>query len=270
MRKINGQDSVFDKLVQGNDEITYNLFYLVRGCEDARIYTDDKSYIVAQSNVHTPIWVFANEFFDAQAENEVYQILSDCVKENPKVHVNAKEEFISGVFARLEKEQNVKYEKYKGLIAYKCPQVKLVEEKGQLLTPRTEHKERMIDLVKQCTEDISHKEMPHEEAVAFAEKNVDSDSLFLWQDGDIVSMARIAQRNEKYARINYVVTDRAQRNKGYVKMLVGNVTKLLLEQGVLPMLYADDNNPYSNAAYQKIGYLKVGEVTEFYIKETYE
>lgn len=266
MRKINGQDSVFDKLVQGNDEITFNLFYLVRGCEDARIYTDDKSYIVAQSNQYTPIWIFANEQFDTEAENEVYQILADCVKENPKVHINAKPEFMSGIFARLEAELNVKYEKYKGLIAYKCPQVKLVEEKGQLTSPRAEHKERMIDLVKQITEDISHQELPHEEAVAFADKHTDSENLFLWQDGDIVSMARIAEKNEKYARINYVVTDRAKRNRGYVKMLVGNVSKILLEQGVLPMLYADDNNPYSNAAYQRIGYLKVGEITEFYNK----
>lgn len=47
-------------MVTGNDEIVFNLFYLIRNNENAMIYTDGKHYIVAQSNYETPVWVYIN------------------------------------------------------------------------------------------------------------------------------------------------------------------------------------------------------------------
>ena len=46
-------------------------------------------------------------------------------------------------------------------------------------------------------------------------------------------------------------------------MLVAEMSRLLLGQGLLPLLYADASNPASNRAYQKIGFEQVGRVTEY-------
>ncbi|MBE6752730.1 MAG: GNAT family N-acetyltransferase, partial [Ruminococcaceae bacterium] len=89
------------------------------------------------------------------------------------------------------------------------------------------------------------------------------DNIFLWKDENIVALAMIAHKTDKYARINTVVTDREFRGKGYAKMLIATLTTQLLSEGVVPMLYADANNPTSNAVYQKVGYTYQGEITEF-------
>ena len=46
-------------------------------------------------------------------------------------------------------------------------------------------------------------------------------------------------------------------------MLTAHICAELLAKGVVPMLYADAANPSSNRAYRKIGFEKVGEVTEY-------
>ena len=76
-------------------------------------------------------------------------------------------------------------------------------------------------------------------------------------------MALIASRDQETARINTVVTERSRRGHGYAGMLVAEMSRLLLEQGLLPLLYADASNPASNRAYQKIGFEQVGRVTEY-------
>jgi predicted GNAT family acetyltransferase len=97
----------------------------------------------------------------------------------------------------------------------------------------------------------------------FDKLNKNSHDLFLWSDGGVVAMARIANKGNKYARINTVVTNREHRGKGYAKMLVGDICKQLLEQGLIPMLYADARNPSSNSTYQKIGFREVGKISEY-------
>ncbi|HEX3078318.1 MAG TPA: GNAT family N-acetyltransferase [Lachnospiraceae bacterium] len=46
-------------------------------------------------------------------------------------------------------------------------------------------------------------------------------------------------------------------------MLISEISANLLRENKIPMLYADARNPASNAAYEKIGFIKQGEVTEF-------
>ena len=42
----------------------------------------------------------------------------------------------------------------------------------------------------------------------------------------------------------------------------------LLRARTLPMLYADAHNPASNRAYQKIGFVPFGSVTEYRLERT--
>ena len=45
-----------------------------------------------------------------------------------------------------------------------------------------------------------------------------------------------------------------QRNKGYCKSLIHELTKLLMDKGIEPMLYTEYNNISANRAYQSLGY----------------
>lgn len=50
------------------------------------------------------------------------------------------------------------------------------------------------------------------------------------------------------------------RGNGYAKMLVGELCAQILNESLIPLLYADSANPYSNLAYQHIGFIKKGAI----------
>ena len=263
MRKIAGNDTIIDKMIAGDNEIIFNLISLIQSDKKATIFTDDKSYIVAQSNPLAPIWVYLNENADAQTENDLVYILANLIEKNKSVHINVQTGFIQGVFERLSLDKGYLFSEHMPMNVYACHEVNAIACKGKVVMPSAEYKECIVLLMKQMAKDAENYDMPDEEAEEIADAFENSDDVFLWKDNEIVALARIAHRNNKYARINTVVTDRAYRGNGYAKMLVGKISQNVLDSGLIPMLYADARNPYSNAVYQKIGYERVGEITEF-------
>ena len=263
MRKITGSDTVIDRMLSGDNEIIFNLISLIRSDENAMIYTDDKSYLTAQSNPCTPIWVYINESIDSIAEDEVSDILVKAIEKNENVHIIGFAELLKNVLDRVSTKNNAVFFEYMPMNVYTCYELKTVEGKGDAVIPKAQNKPRIVTLMKQMAKDAEDYDMTDEEAETIADAFEGSMDVLLWQDTDIVALARIAHRDQKYARINTVVTDRAYRGKGYAKMLVGEISRNVLEEGLKPVLYADARNPFSNSVYQNIGYEKIGEVMEY-------
>lgn len=172
-------------------------------------------------------------------------------------------ETMERIFAGMEIQNNATFSEYMPMNVYACRELKMVACKGNAVMPQPEYKSRIATLMKQMAKDAEEYDMTDKEAEDIADAYKDSQDILLWKDSDIVAMARIAHRDEKYARINTVVTDREYRGNGYAKMLVSEISRNVLAEGLIPMLYADARNPYSNTVYQKIGYEKVGEITEY-------
>lgn len=263
MRKAKTTDSVFDLLVKGRDEIIFNLFNMIRTCENATIFTDDRSYIVAQSNEYTPAWVFANDNFDDVTIQEVTPILSDMLRKNSCLKVNGEARYLTKILDQVAKSMDSSYQLHMEMNAYTCYQVKPVKEKGQKIISSTKHLDIMAKLLQEMAYDADCVTVSDEDAANFANAMVNSPNLALWEDEDIVAMAVIANKTNRYARINTVVTERNSRGKGYAGMLVSEMCADLLQDHIIPMLYANISNPYSNAAYVKIGFELQGTINEY-------
>ncbi|MBM7564001.1 GNAT family N-acetyltransferase [Paenibacillus sacheonensis] len=96
-----------------------------------------------------------------------------------------------------------------------------------------------------------------------AEGAIDAGGLYLWfVDGQPVSMANIAHRSPRHARINAVYTPPACRKQGHASALVAALSSLILAEGLVPMLYADVINPASNKAYRNVGFVESGEIAD--------
>lgn len=90
--------------------------------------------------------------------------------------------------------------------------------------------------------------------------------LFVWEDerGEVVSIAGRAGRTPTGARISAVYTPPALRGRGYAEALVAAVSRRELDDGARQcFLYTDLGNATSNALYERIGYVRVGEAGEF-------
>lgn len=91
-----------------------------------------------------------------------------------------------------------------------------------------------------------------------AQKAITNRNVYLWKDNSPVSVAAVIRQTSNCSFIGQVYTPPHLRGKGYSTACVGQLTKMLLDDGCTNVaLYADCANPYSNRVYQKIGYQKV-------------
>lgn len=94
-----------------------------------------------------------------------------------------------------------------------------------------------------------------DDAAAKASENIRSGSLYLWEDGRPVSMAKKTRPTRNGIVLSLVYTPPPYRNKGYASSCVASLSTLLLDEGYrFCSLYTDLSNPTSNAIYAKIGY----------------
>ena len=259
--RIQGDDPVIDTLLQGDDEAVFVLISLMRRSDTALLYSDGRSYLTAQTNPTLPIWIYVNEHANARTEEELCAILREAFAQNPNLRINAQPGFAEDVLRRFAQEAGARLSEGKTLYAYTCAELTPVPPVGQLVASAAKYKDDIVRLIKQAGDTSD------EAAARFAEAHVGSKNLFLWQDGGIVSMARIADEGPRYSRINAVVTERERRNHGYAKMVVGEAVKHILARGNIAQLYSDAANPCSNRAYQALGFRKVGELKEYSIQQ---
>lgn len=98
----------------------------------------------------------------------------------------------------------------------------------------------------------------------WATRQINQGNVFLWQDGEPVSMGcRIGQTDNGF-RVSMIFTPSEHRRKGYGKTCTAAVTQRLLSDGQrYCFLYADKNNALTNRMYHAIGYELTGE-TQIY------
>ena len=258
--RIQGDDPVIDELLKGRETL-FNLIFMIRGDENARLYSDKRSYLTAQTNASTPMWMYVNERADEKTD-ELFCVFSEALGENADLVIIA-EAGAEGLLSRFAKEKGLSVSKRRTMTAYSVKNVREVRPEGKLIASDEQYIPEIAKLVQQMTIDDHAGALTDEEALQFARKHANSENLHLWQDGGVVSMARIVRYVAKYARVTSVVTERKARGNGYAKMLVGELSKRLLAEGIIPVLYANSDNPSSNCCYRHLGFDEAGEVTEF-------
>lgn len=265
MRKTENPLQVIDRLMSENEKILFNLFYRIAESECSFWATDDKSYIIGQTNERLPLWIWIAEESDSAAHTEIETVLKERLTLNPELKVTADAKRIEDILQKVSREHKAAYTQQEPMIIYRCDKVNNPKKaSGHLILSNEKHQDTLARFITGMVYDLEKRPMRENEAESFAEDVAGSADLFLWEDnGTVVSMAMIAHRTDEFARINTVYTDSDYRGKGYAGMLVGAVTQKLLDENRIPMLYTEKDNVCSNATYQRIGYNICGELTQF-------
>jgi predicted GNAT family acetyltransferase len=101
-----------------------------------------------------------------------------------------------------------------------------------------------------------------------AKTAISNGDLFVWDDGQPVSMAMKTRPTTKGIGVTAVYTPPEFRGKGYATACVGTLSQLLLDEGwEYCALFADLANPISNHVYTKIGYKPVCDYSEYIFKQ---
>jgi GNAT superfamily N-acetyltransferase len=153
----------------------------------------------------------------------------------------------------------------KRLAAYSCPAVIMPSGvSGHAVKAAEEDLDTVADFSLGFIRDCFGEAESRENALKSAGKKILSGGLYLWQmDGRAVCMASVSHRSPRLARIGYVYTPPAERAKGYASALTAALSRMVLGEGLTPVLYADMENPHSNKVYRGIGFIEAGEVDEY-------
>ena len=128
---------------------------------------------------------------------------------------------------------------------------------GELVPAADEHLDLVADWMVAFSE-VTHERLGRDDALENARRKIDAASLYLWQDGEPVSMAWRARPTKTGIVVSGVYTPPACRNRGYATACVASLSQLLLDEGyAYCALYADLANPVSNHIYRKMGYRPV-------------
>lgn len=265
MKRLNNALPTINKLMSENEKILFNLFYLISDSEDAFWVTDEEFYIIGQTNERLAMWIWIKENTSEDVLTDIEEVIEERLDLNPKLNVIADEAIIRPILNRISERKKVSYNSMIPMVIYHCDKVTNAKKaSGHMILSNAKHKEILEKFIVGMVWDLEKRPMYEGEAEGFANDVAGSPDLYLWEDNrQVVSMAMIVHRAEKFARINTVYTDSLQRGKGYAGMLVAEVTQKILDEGRIPMLYTEQDNVCSNATYRRIGYMVCGELTQF-------
>ena len=118
----------------------------------------------------------------------------------------------------------------------------------------------MIDWVRRFQIEIGEQ---YSEPDALVDQWLPAGHLWIWDDGEPVSMAVTREQVERVVRVAGVFTPSEKRNRGYAGACVSDLSKQIRDQGHRPILYTDLGNPTSNSIYRRIGYRAVAEALRY-------
>lgn len=97
----------------------------------------------------------------------------------------------------------------------------------------------------------------------FVDSMLPAGNLWLWDDGEPMSMAVNWESVQGVIRVSGVYTPPQNRGHGYASACVHGVSKWITDAGCHPILYTDLSNATSNSIYRRMGYKAIAEAIRY-------
>lgn len=251
-----------DFALLGQDPYTFAVLdRILRGdCDLVR--TDHKAVILCHSAPPYPVWLWTPDGA-ADADKETAWLLAE---ENRPLSAgyryNLKYE-LAEYFIEKANAQGLKAAIVTRLFAYDCPSPRRPDGavEGRLYRCGEQDLEEAVRMISAFHTEIGENPPEREHCVNIARSHIESDTFFFWKNAEGCAVACCSYReNNGLASLGSVYTLPAHRRRHYAQHLVYQVTSLVRDKGLMPMLYTDADYPASNACYEKVGYILRGKL----------
>jgi predicted GNAT family acetyltransferase len=250
------------------DEIQYNLIHRICESKSSRcLKSPDGTMIFAHSEGHNA-WLWMTKKLEEDTRNILLQELIYNLGDSDLPGICAEPQ-TAELFAQMySKARSTSYRPHMMMEAYFCSEaVEPLNVQGTLQQAKRNNVEIVAEFMAGFSEGAFGKIVDPASQMGAAEGAIESGNLYLWiVEGQPVSMANIAHRSPRHARINAVYTPSALRKKGYASALVVELCSILETERLVPMLYADLKNPDSNKVYKNIGFVESGKIADIKFK----
>lgn len=250
------------KLVEG--DVSYTVLYKILDDDCDHIFSDGKSFIICHSNPPYPVWAWRN----SDTGKETAQMMASCIKKNfplDKFNLTVDKQTLADMAEYDDYFSNVEIKME--LLSYRLDIIKEVNYScdGKMEIANIED----LDCLAKIWQDMAYEMEGFEFDIEHCRESVlyqiEEHRLFVWKnDRDEIVATTNFGTLDKYGKIAGVYTLPEYRRRGYAINLVSEVTKIILEKGLVPTLYTDGNYSASNDCYKKIGYEQVGQLVTIY------
>ncbi|WP_341280112.1 GNAT family N-acetyltransferase [Paenibacillus sp. FSL H8-0537] len=267
LERFECDDSVLQKGSFLADEVAYNIIYRICDSETKLCWkTADDTMIFAKTPGNSGWLWMAPELSDAVREGVARNLAGQLYREGIEVTGISGSPELTGLFARVYPPlTGQSHRLHIKLAAYRCPVVRQPTGIGGAIRKAgKEDIKTVAGFIAAFTQEAYGQQVEVASQIPAAAEMVESGELYVWVEAErIVSMAAIAHRTARHARINAVYTALDARNRGFASAVVAEVSAIIVEGGLEPMLYADVQNSAANKAYRNIGFIPSGQISEY-------
>ena len=111
------------KMMKENEQILFNIFYLISENGNSFWASDEKSYIIGQTNEGLPLWIWIGEQADAEAYKQIENTLENRLSLNPNLKVTGDAKHLEKLLDRVAAKKNVNYNSLVPMVIYRCDKV---------------------------------------------------------------------------------------------------------------------------------------------------
>ena len=228
-------------------------------CQD--IFTDHENVVVCYSNPPYPVWAWCRDLEDEKMVMDI----ALCLKEQLPLDTVRSCIMPSALVERLKKADDYfgDVKPGMGLLSYRLDHINAINHvcEGYMSLVKKDEIPVLIDVWHDMHMEMEGMDQSREHCAKTIDRMVSGKNLFAWRIGNGKVVALTGRGNQgRYSKITSVYTLPEHRRKGYAINLVHGVTKMILDEGLIPILYTDAGYKASNECYQKIGYKQVGSL----------
>ena len=248
-------------LLQNDDAITFSVLVTILQGNCVHTYTNHESVIICHSMPPYPVWIWCKDITNTE---DIKSIAACLKKEFPleEGHTyNIGYELLEALkkvdtdFETVEIKTN--------LLSYRLDNIKEINfscdgERGLIEEAELEYATKLWHDLCLEMQGIDHDEEFCRNKIV---RHIEGKNLHCWRNavGEIVALTDRGD-NETYSKIGAVYTLPQHRRKGYAINLVSAVTRDILKDNLVPILYTDADYGASNSCYKNIGYEQVGSL----------
>ena len=265
MRNISDPKYIFKQVMTQEELIRFSMLYAIHVTSDSFIVTNDNNVIIGQERSTSPLWIYIKNNLSDTEREEVIQTICERLELNPNLNVDGEEKYLNSILEEISRISGNSFKIILPKNSYVCNKPVKPEMICGNLSKASENDLETISIFSKANlEDIGFGILTPEQVSRFAQRRLSNPDFHVWRNEAerIVAMASV-HKYDDIALIDGVFTDRNERGKGYAKFLMYEITKELLNEGFMPILYADLRKPVPNHVYRSIGYEYSGEVTEY-------
>ena len=258
--KINRDSKVFQKLIFLKEQYEFHLLLKMFWFKEHLFHSDEETYIIGRGSPGYPIWIWTKDNIEHQKVQDLEEDLQSFISHGVN-NITCKKELYK--FLANDYDNVSEYSEIGFLICKKLNEIN--KSNGYIDKPDYGDKMTLakywIEERKESTGEI----VSMTDALQEADYWLEEENFYVWRNntGKVVSTASFDVMYNQ-AKITNVYTAKEERNKGYCTSLVYEVSKLILENNLVPILYTN-NKEASKHAYHKVGFEQSGSLVNFTI-----